>query len=103
MHSRTISVDEIYQDTDEAESLFDADSTISHPQVLYFIFLLMEKVDSQFSFVVVMVGLPARGKSYIARQLSKYLNWLGVDTELFNAGEYRRKILGPGQVDYIIW
>jgi 6-phosphofructo-2-kinase/fructose-2,6-biphosphatase 2 len=45
-----------------------------------------------------MVGLPARGKSYIARQISKYLNWLGVHTELFNAGEYRRKILGPGQV-----
>lgn len=33
--------------------------------------------------VFVMVGLPARGKTYIARKISRYLNWLGVPTKVF--------------------
>ena len=48
-------------------------------------------------FVIVMVGLPARGKSFSARQLSKYLNWLNIDCRIFNAGEKRRQVLGAGQ------
>ena len=39
--------------------------------------------------VIVMVGLPARGKTYMSRKLSKYLNWIGVNTRVFNLGEYR--------------
>eukprot|EP00054_Salpingoeca_dolichothecata_P008831 m.50051 g.50051 ORF g.50051 m.50051 type:complete len:476 (-) comp17984_c0_seq3:43-1470(-) len=42
---------------------------------------------------VVMVGLPARGKSYIAQKLAFYLNWVQVDTQVFNLGAYRRKLL----------
>jgi len=38
----------------------------------------------------VMVGLPARGKTYIAKKLTRYLNWIGVNTKVFNAGDYRR-------------
>ena len=30
--------------------------------------------------VMVMVGLPARGKTYIAKKLTRYLNWIGIDT-----------------------
>jgi len=41
--------------------------------------------------VIVMVGLPARGKTYIAKKLTRYLNWIGIDTKVFNVGEYRRK------------
>jgi broad specificity phosphatase PhoE/predicted kinase len=45
-------------------------------------------------FALVMVGLPARGKSYIARRLARYLRWLGHETKVFNVGEYRRDLLG---------
>jgi len=41
-----------------------------------------------------MVGLPARGKTYIAKKLARYLNWIGVTTKVFNVGEFRRKLYG---------
>lgn len=41
--------------------------------------------------VIVMVGLPARGKTYIAKKLTRYLNWIGIRTKVFNVGEYRRQ------------
>ncbi|OJJ44157.1 hypothetical protein ASPZODRAFT_842067 [Penicilliopsis zonata CBS 506.65] len=44
--------------------------------------------------VIVMVGLPARGKSYITKKLARYLNWLQHDTEIFNVGERRRIAAG---------
>ena len=30
--------------------------------------------------VIVLVGLPARGKTYIAKKLTRYLNWIGIET-----------------------
>jgi len=39
-----------------------------------------------------MVGLPARGKTYISKKLSRYLNWIGVNTKVFNLGDYRRRL-----------
>ena len=47
-------------------------------------------------YVLAMVGLPARGKSYTARKLARYLRWLGYPTRVFNAGELRRTKLGAG-------
>ncbi len=43
--------------------------------------------------LVAMVGLPARGKSFIAKALCRHLNWLGIGAGIFNAGSYRRKLL----------
>ena len=43
---------------------------------------------------LVMVGLPARGKSYTARRIERYLSWLGYRTGVFNVGEYRRARVG---------
>ncbi|KAK7102211.1 hypothetical protein V1264_020465 [Littorina saxatilis] len=40
--------------------------------------------------VIAMVGLPARGKTYISKKLTRYLNWIGITTRAFNVGEYRR-------------
>jgi len=42
----------------------------------------------------VMVGLPARGKTFIARKMARYLSWLGYSTKVFNVGTYRRARLG---------
>lgn len=47
--------------------------------------------------VLVMVGLPARGKTFIARKLARYLGWLGVQARVFNVGNYRREHLGAQQ------
>lgn len=44
--------------------------------------------------MIVMVGLPARGKSYITKKISRYLNWLQHDTKIFNVGERRRVAAG---------
>lgn len=41
-----------------------------------------------------MVGLPARGKSYLAGRICQYLNWLGHQAKVFNVGQYRRATVG---------
>lgn len=41
--------------------------------------------------ILVMVGLPARGKTYISRKISRYLSWLGFKVRSFNIGQYRRR------------
>jgi len=46
---------------------------------------------------LVMVGLPARGKTFVARKILRYLNWLGHPTRLFNVGNYRREHVGSLQ------
>lgn len=56
-------------------------------------------VDVGSKLVIVMVGLPARGKSYITNKLTRYLNWLQHDCRVFNVGNTRRmdkdNVLGP--------
>ncbi|KAF4803966.1 hypothetical protein TURU_011608 [Turdus rufiventris] len=37
--------------------------------------------------LIVMIGLPARGKTYMSKKLTRYLNWIGVPTK----GVYRRQ------------
>nr|GMD61234.1 6-phosphofructo-2-kinase/fructose-2,6-bisphosphatase isoform X1 [Ipomoea batatas] len=39
---------------------------------------------------IVLVGLPARGKTFTSAKLTRYLRWLGHDTKNFNVGKYRR-------------
>ena len=42
--------------------------------------------------VIALVGLPARGKTYIANKIKRYLNFFhGAPCEVFNVGNYRRK------------
>lgn len=43
---------------------------------------------------VIMVGLPARGKSLIAQKIVRYLLWLSIKAKCFNVGTYRRQLAG---------
>ncbi|KAI1156450.1 6-phosphofructo-2-kinase-domain-containing protein [Nemania diffusa] len=47
--------------------------------------------DTNSKLVIVMVGLPATGKSYVAKKLTRYLNWLQHKTQVFNVGDRRRE------------
>ncbi|ESO05219.1 hypothetical protein HELRODRAFT_185506 [Helobdella robusta] len=40
---------------------------------------------------IIMVGLPARGKTYMSKKLARYLNWIGYRAKVFNVGEARRQ------------
>ncbi|KAG5508355.1 hypothetical protein JIQ42_08280 [Leishmania sp. Namibia] len=51
-------------------------------------------ISDTVSIVVCMVGLPGRGKSFISKRLMRYINWKGVPCRVFNAGNYRRQLLG---------
>lgn len=44
--------------------------------------------------VIIMVGLPARGKTFLSIRLKRYLEWQGFRVRIFNAGSYRRAVLG---------
>lgn len=51
-------------------------------------------MDNEEKIIIGMVGLPARGKSYIARKLARYLHWAGLRAKVFNIGMYRRVQVG---------
>ncbi|KAJ6803896.1 6-phosphofructo-2-kinase/fructose-2,6-bisphosphatase-like [Iris pallida] len=57
--------------------------------------MLGPKEDS--SLAIVLVGLPARGKTFTAAKLTRYLRWLGHETKHFNVGKYRRLKHGVNQ------
>lgn len=50
------------------------------------------KIAWRRKLVLVLVGLPARGKSYIAYKLLGYLRWRGLNASLFNVGKHRRHV-----------
>ncbi|XP_078159910.1 6-phosphofructo-2-kinase/fructose-2,6-bisphosphatase-like isoform X1 [Carex rostrata] len=49
------------------------------------------------NLAIVLVGLPARGKTFTAAKLTRYLRWLGHETKHFNVGKYRRIKHGANQ------
>lgn len=48
--------------------------------------------------VIIMVGLPARGKSYITKKIQRYLSWQQHNTRIFNVGNRRRVVAGTAHV-----
>ncbi len=58
---------------------------------------ILDKRVEAVRLALVMVGLPARGKTHMARRVERYLRWLGYRTRVFNVGNYRRERLGTQQ------
>ena len=50
----------------------------------------MELTGDADRLMIVMVGLPARGKSLVAHKLAGFLNWRGVTAKVFSVGAARR-------------
>ncbi|KLU89698.1 6-phosphofructo-2-kinase 1 [Magnaporthiopsis poae ATCC 64411] len=50
--------------------------------------------DVAAKLVIVMVGLPARGKSYITKKIQRYLSWQQHNAQIFNVGNRRRVAAG---------
>ena len=50
------------------------------------------------NLAIIMVGLPATGKSFTSRNLSRYLRWLGIETYTFSAAKYRQEMLHGQQI-----
>jgi len=46
--------------------------------------------------VIAMVGLPARGKSYIVKMIIRHLKWRSYDCQIFNVGSHRRQVGSAG-------
>jgi len=40
--------------------------------------------------VIVTVGVPGSGKSYLCNKICRYINWVGYDAEIFSNGWYRK-------------
>lgn len=45
-------------------------------------------------YVLIMVGLPARGKSFVSTRIIRYFTWNGIACQLFNFGRHRRDLYG---------
>ena len=44
--------------------------------------------------VIVMMGFPGRGKTFISRKIARYLRWIEYRTRVFSIAKYRREKLG---------
>lgn len=45
--------------------------------------------------VIIMVGLPGTGKTHVSRRICRYISFFqDIPAQIFNVGEYRRKMLG---------
>mmetsp|Transcript_9654 Transcript_9654/g.14538 ORF Transcript_9654/g.14538 Transcript_9654/m.14538 type:complete len:413 (-) Transcript_9654:574-1812(-) len=50
--------------------------------------------------VVVMVGLPGTGKTFIARKISRYMRWISYRTRVYSLAKYRLEKFGTKNADF---
>ncbi|MEW5299781.1 MAG: hypothetical protein WDW36_002760 [Sanguina aurantia] len=51
----------------------------------------MQMIQKHPVLIIIMCGLPGRGKTFLCNKIKCYLNWLGHPTKHFNVGSYRRQ------------
>ena len=77
----------------------DAGTSPTHKHGLHFAVASGKKTpgdiasSSSSPHVIAMVGLPARGKTYISKKLKRYLNWIGVDTKVSGHQQHSLKMI----------
>eukprot|EP00127_Corallochytrium_limacisporum_P003888 Clim_evm102s153 gene=Clim_evmTU102s153 len=64
------------------------------------VFRLSTKSDlyTEKALILVMVGLPARGKSFLSQRIVQYFRWKGISARLFNVGN-KRRVAATGEQD----
>lgn len=50
--------------------------------------------------LIVTVGLPGRGKTYIASKVARYLRWINYRTKVFSLAKYRQSRVGTQKADF---
>ncbi|KAH9274206.1 hypothetical protein BSLG_002125 [Batrachochytrium salamandrivorans] len=79
----------------DSASSFSSTSSLSSARPRKDILELKNEIGPKY--IILMVGLPARGKSYICKKLCRYLSWSGFNTKVFNVGN-RRRVLTSNEI-----
>lgn len=83
------------EDTPAKEEKEEIDPT-SSPMSMGLSESLLHLRDTNKRLLLSMVGLPGRGKTFLAQKVGRYLNWLSYKTKVFDIGTYRREKFGTG-------
>eukprot|EP00123_Amoebidium_parasiticum_P004673 comp15963_c0_seq1/m.13371 comp15963_c0_seq1/g.13371 ORF comp15963_c0_seq1/g.13371 comp15963_c0_seq1/m.13371 type:complete len:743 (-) comp15963_c0_seq1:57-2285(-) len=59
--------------------------------------ITLQRVQAEKKVIIFMSGLPARGKSFLSKKLTRYLRWMGYQCQIFNAGNLRRQRSGESE------
>ena len=52
---------------------------------------IIRRQQRHHQLIVAMVGLPGRGKSFIARSIVRHLDWIGLKSRIFSVKDRRRQ------------
>eukprot|EP00611_Tribonema_gayanum_P026782 TRINITY_DN6463_c0_g1_i2.p1 TRINITY_DN6463_c0_g1~~TRINITY_DN6463_c0_g1_i2.p1 ORF type:complete len:552 (-),score=217.16 TRINITY_DN6463_c0_g1_i2:103-1758(-) len=59
--------------------------------------LVTSSIKRDGKLLVAMVGVPARGKTFLSKSLKRHFDWIGLRSEIFSVVEYRRETVGMFQ------